>query len=90
MSRKEIIYSVFYILVFVLAIWIGKVDGFTDSLTPSIPFAIEFFTLIIGAVLLAAEFAKHQESATFEKIRVHVLGLTVNSLMMLYVLLLAL
>ncbi|HEY9002974.1 MAG TPA: hypothetical protein VIM89_16585 [Mucilaginibacter sp.] len=89
MTRKEIIYSVFYVLVFALAIWSGRVDGFTDSLTPSIPFAIEFFTLIIGAVLLAAEFAKH-ENATFKKIRVHLLGLTANSMLMLYVLLLAL
>lgn len=89
MSRKEIIYSVFYILVFALAIWAGKVDGFTDSLTPSIPFAIEFFTLIIGAVLLAIEFGRH-ENATFKKIRVHLLGLTANSMLMLYVLLLAL
>jgi hypothetical protein len=89
MARKEIIYSVFYILVFALAIWIGRADGFTNSLTPSVPFAIEFFTLIIGAVLLAAEFAKH-ETATFKKVRVHVLGLTANSMLMLYVLLLAL
>jgi hypothetical protein len=89
MTRKEIIYSVFYILVFAFAIWAGRVNGFTDSLTPSIPFAIEFFTLIIGAVLLAIEFGRH-ETATFKKVRVHLLGLTANSMLMLYVLLLAL
>ena len=89
MTRKEIFCSLFYILVFVLTIWTGRADGFTNALTPSIPFAIEFFTLIIGAVLLAAEFARH-ENATFDKIRVHVLGLTVNSMLMLYVLVLAL
>lgn len=89
MSRREIIYSVFYLLVFAFAVWTGRADGFTNSLTPSVPFAIEFFTLIIGAVFLAAEFAK-QETATFKKIRVHVLGLTANSMLMLYVLLLAL
>lgn len=89
MSRKEISYSIFYILFFVLSIWSGIVSGFTDSHTPPIPFAIEFFTLIIGAVLFAADFAKHK-TATFEKIGVHVLGLTANSLVMLYVLALAL
>ena len=89
MSRKEIIYSIFYILFFVLSIWSGIVSGFTDSHTPPVPFAIEFFTLIIGAVLFAADFAKHR-TATFEKIRVHMLGLTANSLVMLYILVLAL
>ena len=89
MSRKEIVHSAFYILFFVLSIWSGIESGFTDSHTPSIPFAIEFFTLLVGAILFAADFAKHK-TATFEKIRVHVLGLTVNSLVMLYVLVLAL
>ena len=89
MSRKEIIYSIFYILFFVLSSWSGIVSGFTDSHTPPVPFAIEFFTLIIGAVLFAADFAKHR-TATFEKIRVHMLGLTANSLVMLYILVLAL
>ena len=89
MSRREIIYSVFYILFFVLSVWSGIESGFTDSHTPPIPFAIEFFTLIVGAILFAADFAKHK-TATFEKIRVHVLGLTANSMVMLYVLVLAL
>lgn len=89
MSPKEIIYSVFYILFFGLSIWSGIISGFTDSHTPSIPFAIEFFTLMVGAILFAADFAKHK-TATFEKLRVHVLGLTANSLVMLYVLVLTL
>jgi hypothetical protein len=89
MSRKEIIYSVFYILFFALSVWAGTVNGFTDSHTPSVPFAIEFFVLLIGGILLFLDFARHKP-ATFKKIRVHVLGLTVNSLVMLYVLVLAL
>lgn len=89
MSRKEIIYSAFYILFFALSIWSGIENGFTDSHTPPVPFIIEFFTLIVGAILFAIDFAKHK-TATFEKIRVHILGLTANSLVMLYVLVLAL
>jgi hypothetical protein len=89
MSRKEIIYSAFYILFFALSIWAGMENGFTDSHTPPVPFIIEFFTLIVGAILFAADFARHK-TATFEKIRVHILGLTANSMVMLYVLVLAL
>ena len=89
MSRKEIIYSAFYILFFALSIWAGMENGFTDSHTPPVPFIIDFFTLIVGAILFAADFARHK-TATFEKIRVHILGLTANSMVMLYVLFLAL
>jgi hypothetical protein len=64
-------------------------SGFTDSHTPPVPFVIEFFTLIVGAVLFAVDFAKHK-TATFKKIGVHIVGLTANSLVMLYVLVLAL
>lgn len=89
MSRKEIIYSVFYILFFVLSVWSGIVSGFTDSHTPPVPFAIEFFVLLIGGILLFIDFARHKP-ATFKKVRVHILGLAANGIVMLYVLVLAL
>lgn len=89
MNAKEIIYLCFYLIFFSLSIWAGTTNGFTDSLMPPVPFGIEFFTLLIGGILLSIDFAKHQP-ATFKKVRVHVLGLTANSFVMLYVLISAL
>ena len=89
MTKKEIIYLGFYSIFFGLSIWSGIKTCFTDSHTPPVPFAIEFFTVLIGAILFFIDFVKHRPT-TFKKIRVHVLGLTANSFVMLYVLVLAL
>jgi hydrogenase/urease accessory protein HupE len=84
MNTKEIIYSCFYCLAFVLSIITGTRTGFTGTHTPPIPFVIELFTLPIGFVLFFIDNKKWQST------RIHKLGLISNGFIMALILFLAL
>ena len=89
MGTKEILYSGFYLMFFALSIWAGVKTSFAgDSHTPPIPFGIEFFTLLIGAVLFIGDLRK-DKLITFKKNRIHIIGLVINSCVMGYILILA-
>src|ERR1700722_10224457 len=66
---------------------IGK-TGFTDSHTPSLPFAIEFFTLPIGIIFFIVDLRRYHP-ITLKKSSIHVIGLIANVCVMGYVLILA-
>ena len=73
-----------------MSIWIGVKAGFTgNSHTPPAPFAIEFFILPTGLVLLLIDIRKYKPP-TFKRIRIHAFGLFANGCIMAYVLILAL
>jgi hypothetical protein len=88
MSTKEILYACFYLIFFALAIWAGIKTGFTDSHTPSLPFAIEFFTLPIGIIFFIVDLRRYHP-ITLKKSSIHVIGLIANVCVMGYVLILA-
>ncbi|MCC8426181.1 hypothetical protein [Mucilaginibacter sp. UR6-11] len=84
MSSKEIFYYWFYAICFVVSVATGIATGFTgDSHIPPLPFAIEFFTLVIGFIFFINDM-KHAKP-----IKAHQIGLTANGSVMAFVLLLA-
>jgi hypothetical protein len=86
MTAKEIIYSLFYLITFGLAIWTGLTIGFKDSHTPPMPFLIEFVALLVGLIILFVDIFNKNILKTFSNFKVHIIGLTINGLVMTYVL----
>lgn len=86
MTLKEITYSIFYLICFGLAIWTGFSRGFTDTHTPPMPFLIELLTLALGTILLFIDIFNKKLLKTFTNFKVHIIGLTLNGLVMIYVL----
>lgn len=86
MKLKEIIYFFFYLLAFTLALWAGFTMGFTDSHTPPVPFLIEFLCIPIGLILFFVDLFNKSIPRTFLNFRVHIIGLTINIAVMVYVL----
>ena len=85
MTGKEISLSIFYGLVIGLSLYTGITSGFTDSHTPPLPFIIEFFCLPIGLVLFSLEYFNKKSINTFKKHLVHLVGLLINGIMMIYI-----
>jgi len=90
MTSKEISYSLFYLIFLGLAIWTGFSRGFTDSHSPPIPFLIELLALALGTILLFIDIFNKRLPKTFTNFKIHIIGLTLNGLVMIYVLSLAL
>lgn len=86
MTPKEISYSIFYLISFGLAIWTGFSRGFTDTHTPPMPFLIELLALVIGTILLLIDIFNKRLPKTFTNYKVHIIGLTLNGLVVIYVL----
>jgi hypothetical protein len=85
MEIKKILYTWFYAAAFLLSMWGGLAIGFRgNSHTPPVPFVIEFFTLIIGLILLLIDAAIYR-TFSFENFKVHIWGLTANGLVMAYI-----
>ena len=80
MSIREIVYTIFYGLCFLLAMFLGVKFGLTDSHTPPAPFIIELFTLPIGFVGFLID------SVKWKSTKVHKIGLAANGLIMAFVL----
>ena len=85
MKGKEISLSIFYILVFGLSVYTGITSGFTDSHTPPLPFVIEIICLPIGLILFSLDYFNKKSINTFKKHRVHLLGLLINGIMLIYI-----
>ena len=90
MTSKEISYSVFYLIAFALAIATGISLGFIDSHTPPMPFLIELFALFLGLILLFIDLSKKGIPKTFANFKVHIIGLVLNGLVLVYILILTL
>lgn len=86
MTTKEISYSFFYLTTFGLSIWTGLTIGFTDSHTPPMPFLIEFVALFVGLIILFVDIFNKRIAKTFSNFKIHIIGLTINGLVMAYVL----
>ncbi len=80
MSIREIVYTIFYGLCFLLAMFLGVKFGLTGSHTPPAPFIIEVFALPIGLVLFLIDAMMRKST------KVHKIGLAVNGLIMAFVL----
>ncbi len=92
MTIKEIIYTCFYSVAFILSVLTGIIGtgGFRGHThTPPGAFIIELFALPIGIILMLFDLLLIRPFA-FKNIRVHAVGLTINGLLMAYVLALAL
>jgi hypothetical protein len=90
MTLKEIIYSVFYLIAFGLAIATGISLGFTGSHTPPMPFLIELLALFLGLIIFFIDLSKKGPPKTFVNFKVHIIGLALNGLVMAYILILTL
>lgn len=89
MTGKEIAYSIFYFLFFVLSVWAGALSNYTSSHTPPPAFIIKFFTLTIGIILFLIDFVRYKP-VTAKKVRIHIVGLGINGALMFLVILPAL
>ncbi len=86
MTLTSSLYSVFYCVVFLLALYAGYTLGFTgDSHTPPAPFIIELFVLPTGCLLLTLDIIWNKP-ITLKKVLVHVIGLTANAAIVVVVL----
>jgi hypothetical protein len=84
MQLRITIYAIFYAACFLLAIVTGVTSGFRgDSHTPPGSFMIESFLLPVGLGIFIIDAVYHKSTT------VHKIGLTVNGLIMVYVLVLA-
>lgn len=88
MSLREIIYSTFYIICFVLALFAGLKGGFTGSHTPPGPFIVELIAVPIGGILCLIDIMRFRP-VTSQNMRVHIWGLGANLFIMIFVLVLA-
>ncbi len=85
MSTKEIIYAFFYLTVFASAMGTGIYFGFTNRHIAPMPFIIELLCIPIGLVLLNFDLFNRNIPKTFSKFYVHILGLTINTLVVVYI-----
>lgn len=90
MIIKEIIYALFYFIAFGFAILSGLKYGFTDSHTPPMPFLIGLLTMVIGGILFSIDYLINKLLNKNISYKVHLIGLTLNGLLLFYVIIIAL
>lgn len=87
MTGKQIFYSLFYLILFLLAVWSGVRTGFTGTHTPPAPFLVEFVTLFLGICFFVRDVLKNN-SFRFDNMPIHIVGLAANGAVMAYIFLL--
>ena len=88
MILKQKVLIISYVILFTFSLLMGIIFGFTDSHTPPTPFIIEFFVLLIGNILLVVDIVNkwNCNDNFFKKHYAHLIGLTLNGLIVLYML----
>lgn len=90
MTKREIIYILIYGIPFSLSVLLGIFTGFRGHThNPPAPFIIEVFVLPVCLILLLFNIL-FKRPLTFKTIRIHLIGLTINVLILLFTLSLAL
>jgi hypothetical protein len=82
-STREILYGIYYAVAFMLSMYFGLKNGFTDTHTPPVPFVVELFVIPVGGILYILDALMHRSTT------VHKIGFTANCFIMIVVLALA-
>lgn len=88
MRLTEYIYSFFYTACFCYAIYMGVTTGFRGYHIPALPLVIEVLTLPVGFILFLIDSIRLRP-LSLKKLRVHLIGLSANVAIVVFVLLLA-